>query len=134
MIQTKRRNLDLANDAIVAPFPNIHLSTLGYNKYYGNPLAKLGDSEQVKMDTFRTDPGLRKPLFKLSYSRGTATSDRRHTVPDGYYATVDNGCSTESGVKEIRSLKQYQDDLTRAGSVEPVPNYHSVLDSPTLKT
>ena len=91
-------------------FPNIHLATYGYHLYEGDPLPVLGGSEPVVPYMTKMDPGLKKPLFQIAYSKGRRTSDRRHTIPDGYHATVDYGCSTVFSTKKIRDVNEYMTD------------------------
>jgi len=67
----------------------------------------------AKTDGPTMDPGLRKPLFKLEYTRGRVTTDRRHTTPDGYHVTVDLGCSSSFTTKEIRDEYEYTQDTSR---------------------
>jgi hypothetical protein len=97
------------------PYPNIHLVTLGYNLFYGDPLPLLPENADPKK--LLMDPGLRKPLFKLSYDDNRLTGDRRHTQPDGYHATVDLGCSTSFSTKQIRDLSQYQTEQAQISSI-----------------
>lgn len=99
------------------PFPNINMATLGYNIFYGDPLpifpstADVGEAKQLM------DPGLRKPLFQIDYSKKQKTADNRHTLPDGYYATVDEGCSTAISTKEIHDMFEYRHQQSSTYSI-----------------
>eukprot|EP00931_Biecheleriopsis_adriatica_P059166 TRINITY_DN35363_c0_g1_i1.p1 TRINITY_DN35363_c0_g1~~TRINITY_DN35363_c0_g1_i1.p1 ORF type:complete len:1499 (+),score=286.83 TRINITY_DN35363_c0_g1_i1:42-4538(+) len=78
-------------------FPNIHLITSGYNVFYMDPMPKLHNPEDINLD-----PGLRKPVFEINYDNNMLTGDRRHKRPDGFFATIDFGCSTIFTTKSLR--------------------------------
>lgn len=88
-------------------FPNAHMIASGYNIFYSDPLPKIDGSDNL-------DPGLRKPVFKVQYKGNSMTADRRHVRPDGYFATVDYGCS------EVFSTKTVSDayELSTATNME----------------
>jgi hypothetical protein len=97
-------------------FPNIHLITYGYNLYLANPLPKYNYSVFPNMDT-----GLTKPLFKITPSNRT-TADRRHSLPHGYGATVDFGCTTDFSTSMSRDTNEYcrmtSSDISLRGMAE----------------
>jgi hypothetical protein len=102
-----------ANQGDAKPFANVHLATLGYNLYYGDPLPIFPSGSTPTATNTVMDPGLRKPLFEIEYTPERLTSDRRHTVPDGYGATVDEGCSTVFTTKKIRDEYEYKTDQSQ---------------------
>jgi len=101
------------------PFANIEMVTWGYNLYYSEPTPNYDASVGVNID-----PGLRKgkKLFKYSYDDKRTTVDGRHTLPDGYFSTVDTGCSTVTSSKSARDSYEYssmsQNEVGLSGRVE----------------
>jgi hypothetical protein len=98
-----------AVDAV--PFTNIDKAMSGYNVYYSDP------APAYKAGTVNQDPGLRKPVFDMTYSQGQMTADHRHSVPDGYSATVDEGCSTVFTTKSIENEYDYLTESIREASI-----------------
>jgi len=94
-------------------WPNMHYATMGYNLYEGDPLPVLNPNTYLAPGVNILDPGLKKPLFAIEYSQGRITADERHTNPDGYHATVDQGCSTIFTTKTIRDEYQYKTDQSK---------------------
>merc|ERR1719330_1288269 len=79
----------------------------------------------LKSDEVNVDPGMRKPVFSIKYDKNRLTGDRRHVRPDGYFATVDYGCS------EVYSTKTISDDyeMTTDRSVETSVTQTAGLDA-----
>eukprot|EP00419_Tripos_fusus_P046191 CAMPEP_0172830578 /NCGR_PEP_ID=MMETSP1075-20121228/22360_1 /TAXON_ID=2916 /ORGANISM="Ceratium fusus, Strain PA161109" /LENGTH=1002 /DNA_ID=CAMNT_0013672901 /DNA_START=144 /DNA_END=3149 /DNA_ORIENTATION=+ len=105
-----------SGDAV--PWLNIRYATVGYNLYEGDPLPILKPGSKLGPDgPTIMDPGLKEPLFAETYTQGRFTSDMRHTNPDGYHATVDQGCSTTFTTKTIRDEFQYKTDQSKTVSL-----------------
>jgi len=104
-----------ANDGDAIPWPNIRYATMGYNVYEGDPLPVINPNTNAGRDVL--DPGLKKQVFAIEYTLGRVTGDARHTNPDGYHATVDEGCSTIFTTKTIRDEYQYKTDQTKKVSL-----------------
>jgi len=70
------------------PLANIGYLGQGYNIFYGNPRATGAG----------VDPGFHKyaglPVYTQKYT-GKTTGDQRYSLPDGFHAIRDNGCSLE---------------------------------------
>jgi len=95
-------------------FPNAHLIAAGYNVFYADPMPKIRDrtSSDINMD-----PGLRKPVFAIEYKTGRLTGDRRHKRPDGYFATVDYGCSEVFSTKTLSDAYEFTSERNMEGSI-----------------
>jgi len=100
------------------PWKNIRYAMLGYNLYEGDPLPILDASTKLGPNgTTIMDPGLKLPLFMEQYTDGRFSADMRHTNPDGYHATVDQGCSTIFTTKTIKDEYQYKTDQSKTVSL-----------------
>ena len=81
---------------------NIDFTLRGYDIYKGNPLVATSDVSH-------TDPGLRRQIFDVDYSK--LTPDRRYCIPDGLEVSVCDGCKFSWSTHVISGVKSYTDKL-----------------------
>jgi len=107
------QSVDL-NEYGAVDFPNIGVVTQGYNIYYADPSPPNSHSDEHGVVH---DPGLRKNVFAISYSRKKLTTDRRHRQLDGYHTTVDSGCATSFTSKSIVDTWQFTKETSKEVSL-----------------
>merc|ERR1719223_2002942 len=85
----------------------------GYNIFFSDPMPKIDKISNSQ----NLDPGLRKPVFKIKYSEKRLTADCRHVRPDGYFATVDFGCSEVFSTKTVSDAYELSTETNLEASV-----------------
>jgi hypothetical protein len=90
----------------------MQLVASGYNLFYADPMPKRSSRDQVLVDA-----GLRKPVFAIKYQKGRLTGDQRHKKPDGYFASVDYGCSEVFSSKTISDSYEYTTETNLEASM-----------------
>lgn len=103
-----------ADEAGAKAFPNVHLIASGYNIFYADPMPKIDRAGGSKVGM---DPGLRKPVFSIEYNEHRLTGDRRHKRPDGYFATIDYGCSEVFSTKTISDKYEFTSERNMEASI-----------------